>query len=246
MAQSNLPMFYRNPVPLNSEQHSALTISQRPEGFRFAASSRTVLLAASELYDAARQFPIIFTQTADNGILPVALLGLEENENLFVDETGGWNAAYIPAYIRRYPFITTDGTEGRTTVCIDEDFEGFNLEGGLPLFENGEPTEKTKEIQAFLQDYLFQMQQTREFGALLLQDGLLREINVQAALNDGHSYLLNGMLVVDEEKLSQLPDTDIAKLFRTGSLALIHAHLISLRSLNALVERKAKVLAGAE
>ena len=240
MKNHNLPVFYRNPVPLNIETHASLTISPSTNGFRFASSARTILLASIEFFDAAHQFPIIFSSTPDGHILPVALMGLEENENLFVDEKGSWLGQYIPAYIRRYPFITTDGSDGQSIVCIDEDFDGFNLEDGLPLFEDGKPTPKTQEIQAFLQDYLLQIQQTEQFGAMLLQNGLLRQIDAQANMNNGRMYPLNGMLVVDEQKMTQLSDSVIVNLFRTGALALLHAHLFSLRNLNALIERKAK------
>ena len=240
MESQNLPMFYQKPVPLNKETHAEQTISPSPRGFSFAASTQTVLLATVEFFDAGRQFPIIFSATSDKRILPVALLGLEQNENLFVDTEGAWLGQYVPAYIRRYPFITTDTIDGRMTVCIDEAFDGFNQEGGVLLFEDGKPTPKMQEMQAFLQDYFMQIKQTEQFGAILLQNGLLRQIDAQANLNDGQSYALNGMLVVDEQKLTQLPDIDIVKMFRNGQLAMIHAHLLSLRNLGVLIERKAE------
>jgi len=241
MEQQNMPLFYQNPVALNKEAHADMTVSPSPTGYRFAASTRAIMIAAVEFFDAGRQFPIIFSASADGAIFPVALLGLEENENLFVDSEGTWIAQYIPAYLRRYPFITTDGAEGQTTVCFDQSFDGFNLEGGLPLFEDGEPTEKTREIQAFLQDYLVQIRQTREFGAMLLKEGLLKQIDAQANMESGKSYALNGMLVVDEQKLTQLADADLVKLFRNGSLALVYAHLLSLRNFNTLISLKAEL-----
>ena len=240
MEQQNMPLFYQNPVALNKEAHADMTVSPSPEGYRFAASTRAIMIAAVEFFDAGRQFPIIFSASTDGTIFPLALLGLEENENLFVDSEGAWTAPYMPAYIRRYPFITTDGSEGQTTVCFDEAFDGFNLEGGLPLFDGGEPTEKTREIQAFLQDYLVQIQQTRAFGAMLLDAGLLKQIDAQANMADGKSYALNGMLVVDEQKLTQMADVDIVKMFRNGSMALVYAHLLSLRNFNVLLALKAE------
>jgi len=233
-----LPLFYSAPVPLNSEKHADITVAPSPTGFRFAASARNILLASSEFYDAGRSYPIVFSESFDNTLLPVALMGLEEGENLFVGKEGEWLGGYIPAYVRRYPFITTDGTEGQTTVCFDEDFDGFNQEGGIPLFENGEPAAKTLEIQAFLQDYLLQMEQTRQFGAMLLLNGLVKRIDIQANLGDGRTVSMNGLLVVDEEKLAQLSDDEALKLFRSGTLALIHAHLLSLRNIDTLVARK--------
>jgi len=230
---------YSNAVALNSELHSDFTISPSPNGFRFASDLLTVMLVAPEFYDAGRQFPIIFTVMPDESVQPVALLGFEAEENLFVDDDGKWTGRYIPAYIRRYPFITTDESEdGKAIVCFDETFDGFNLEGGIALFEGLEPTPKTVEIQNFLQGYLQQLKQTRAFGAMLLEKGLLREISAQANLEDGRTYGLNGMQVVDEQKLAELSDEEIVQMFKDGSLPLIYAHLLSLRNLQELVERK--------
>lgn len=240
MEKQNLPMFYKNPLPLNKEAHAEMTVSVSPQGFRFAAQTQSVLLASVEFFDAGRQFPIIFTATPDSSILPVALLGLEQGENLFVDAQGAWLGQYIPAYIRRYPFITTDGAEGQMTVYFDEAFDGINQVDGVPLFEKGEPTPKLQEIQSFLQDYYVQLKQTEQFCALLTKFDLLRQIDARATMNDGRNYPLKGMLVVDEQKLTQLPDSDIVKLFRSGQLALIHAHLLSLRNFGVLIDHKAR------
>ncbi|NTW52070.1 MAG: SapC family protein [Chlorobiaceae bacterium] len=232
-------MMYSNAVALNSERHSDFTISPSPKGYHFAADLLTVMIVASEFYDAGRQFPIIFTISPENVVQPVVLLGFEEGENLFVDDEGKWTGRYIPAYLRRYPFITTDESEdGQAIVCFDESFDGFNLEGGIPLFENREPTAKTIEIQGFLQGYLVQLKQTREFGSILLEKDLFREISAQANLVDGRTYGLNGMHVVDEQKLAELSEADVNELFKAGLLPLVYAHLLSLRNLQELVERK--------
>jgi hypothetical protein len=238
MKNHTTPQFYKNPIPLDSESHGDMTVSPSPNGYAFAATAQTVLVTASEFFDASRQYPIIFSATSDNRIVPLALMGLEPGENLFVGKDGTWLGRYIPAYIRRYPFITTDGSNGDMLVCFEETFDGFNLEGGSALFENGTPSATTREIQAFLQNFHAQFQQTEQFGAMLAQAGLLRQIDAQAALADGRVFNLNGMLVVDEQKLTMLPDIDIVKLFRSGNLALIHAHLLSLRNLHGLLERK--------
>lgn len=234
---SSLPQFYQQPVPLDAALHSGLTVGPSPNGYRFAAEAQSIMLASVELFEASREYPVIFTVSADGSVLPLALMGLAEGENLFVDADGSWLGGYLPAYVRRYPFITTDAS-GPMTVCFDEAFDGFNREGGVPLFEQGQQTPKLEEILVFLQDYYQQIQQTRQFGAMLAQAGLLTQINAQANLTDGSSYALNGMLVVDEQKLNQLPDSDIVRLFRNGSLALIHAHLLSLRNLGRLIECK--------
>lgn len=238
-ALRNLPPFYQNPVPLNREAHADITIGASPEGYRYAASSQTALLTAVEFFDAGRQFPVIFAPASDKRILPVALFGLERNENLFVDARGGWLGHYVPAYVRRYPFITTDGAEGQVTVCFDQVYDGLNREEGARLFEKGAPTAKLKEIEAFLQDFMAQIRHTEQFAAMLAEAGLFKPITARALLKDGRSYALEGMLVVDEQKLARLPDGEVVRLFRSGALALIHAHLLSLRNLNLLMDLKA-------
>lgn len=240
MENQTLPTLYRSAVPLNSEIHAELTIGPSPQGFIFAASAQSVLLAGVEFFDAGRHYPIVFSATPDGRVLPQALLGLEAGENLFVDAAGAWTASYILAYIRRYPFITTDEVEGRLTVCFDEQFDGFNREGGQPLFADGQPTARMQEIQALLQDYLQQLSQTEQLGATLAQAGLLRQIDLNANLADGRSLTVNGLLVVDEQKLSQLPDLQIVQLFRSGMLAQITAHLLSLRNIDRLIELKSR------
>ncbi|MDR3580136.1 MAG: SapC family protein [Oryzomonas sp.] len=241
MEPQKMPQYYQKLVPLNKDLHAEMTVSPGPDGFRFTASSQTVLLAHAEFFDAGRHFPIIFIPTPTNSFVPVALLGLEPNENLFVDAEGSWTAQYVPAYIRRYPFITADVDNDRLAICFDETFPGFKQEGGTPLFIDGEASPKLQEIQTFLQDYAVQMKQTEQFGTMLAQSGLLRQMDAQANLSDGRSFPLNGLLVVDEQKLQQLPDADVVGLFRSGLMAVIQAHLMSLRNLNGLIDRKVRL-----
>ena len=233
-------MMYTNPVALNIEAHADLKISPSPNGYGFAANSLTVMLTVSEFFDAARFYPIIFSVSPEGQMVPVVLLGIEENENLFVDEDGRWDAHYIPAYVRRYPFVTSDGAEGQLTVCFDEAYDGFNLNDGISLFEHGEPTERMQEIQSFLHDYYQQMQLTSQFCEVIREKGLLKEISAQVSLKDGRKFGLNGLQVVDEEKLTQLSDLELVSLFRNGMLALIQAHHISLRNFGLLVDRKSE------
>ena len=233
-------MMYTSNVALNRETHASMTLSPSPGGYRFAADSLTSMIAVSEFFDAARCYPIIFSAFGDNQVVPLALLGLEKDENLFVDAAGVWDAPYIPAFIRRYPFITSEDTDGRMTVCFDEAYDGFNLEGGDPMFENGEPSERCRKIQEFLQDFHLRMEQNKVFCSRLQELELLQEIAAHASLEDGREFDLNGMLVVNEMKFDELPDDEVLRLFRSGEIAFIHAHLLSLRNLGALAARKSR------
>ena len=106
----------------------------------FAGETNSVILAGVEFSEAAKEYPIVFTQAGDK-VVPVAMLGLRNEENLFVDDKGGWDGRYIPSFVRRYPFVLAEtGETGQQAVCIDDAYEGFNDDEGEPLFAGEETT----------------------------------------------------------------------------------------------------------
>ncbi len=234
-----LPLFYQKPVALNSEIHKTATIAPSPGKLAFAAGAHSVILAGVEFAEACREFPIIFT-SADNGrIIPVALLGITANENLFVNEAGEWRGNYIPAYIRRYPFINTEDDNQKLVVCVDEAYDGFNVPGGQPLFENNEPSPYLKNAMALLEDYYGQMKSTEAFGQQLNKLGLFKPLDANINHNDGRTCNLAGLVFVDKQKLEQLKKNAVDAMFRSGGLALVYAHLLSLGNLTRLMAMKA-------
>ena len=232
-------MFYKKPVPLNSETHATMTISQSPRGFEFAASAHSVMLAGLEFAEACRFFPILFATSDSGSALPVALMGLQFGENLFVGSSGEWQAGYLPAYIRRYPFINTEGDDAAILVCIDEEFDGLNREGGEPLFEGKAPGPYLQKSMEFLNEYLIQMKATDVFSRQLQDMGLLKPMSATIQLVDNRKFNLTDFLIVDEQKLAEIDVESMEKLFRSGGLALVYAHILSLRSLQSLLDRKA-------
>jgi len=233
-----LPLFYQKPVALNSEIHKEATIAPSPGKLSFAAKTHSVILAGIEFAEACREFPIIFSALDNGQIVPLALLGLAANENLFVNEAGEWRGNYVPAYIRRYPFINTEGDNQQLVVCVDEAYDGFNAEGGQPLFENNEPTPYLKQAMALLEDFYGQMKNTEAFAQHLSQLDLLKPMDANVNLSDGRSFNLTGLLVVDEQKLRQLDKDAVDALFRSNGLALVYAHLLSLSNLSRLMAMK--------
>jgi SapC len=238
MEQQELPQFYQNPVPLNSVLHSDTTVGPGSRGLAFAANSHSVLLAGVEFTEACHEFPIIFTTVENGTAVPVALLGVAANENLFINEDGAWLGSYIPAYIRRYPFVNTDDGNQQLVVCIDESCDGYNEEGGERLFESGEPTPYLQRALALVEDYYVQMKNTEQFCSQLQLLDLLKPMDATFTLTDGRVFNLCGLLVVDEEKLQQLDNGPLCDLFRSGGLMLIYAHLLSLKNLQKLLDRK--------
>ncbi len=237
---ASLPLLYKEPVALNANTHRNLTVAPSPTGYTFAAKAQSVILAAVEFAEACRDYPIIFSPAADGTITPVALLGLQAEENLYVDTSGRWKTSYIPAYIRRYPFILADTGTEELPVCIDQAFDGLNLEGGQRLFtDQGEPTDYCRQIQAFTSEFQNQPRFTTAFSAKLQELELLRPLDANIQLNDGATFQLQGLLIVDENRLARLGDTAVLELFRKDYLGLIYAHLASIKNLSRLIDMKA-------
>ena len=139
--QTSLPLFYEQPRPLAAGVHDNLSLASNT-GFGYAAKTNAVPLVATELPTACRHFPIVFTDGEQP--TPVAVLGVRGQENLFVDAQGQWRpGTYIPAYVRRYPFIFMENEDrSQYTLCVDEKAAAVVEGRDNPFFdEAGEPTE---------------------------------------------------------------------------------------------------------
>jgi hypothetical protein len=223
-------MFYEKLSTLDSKAHAGLRL-KTDAGFQFAAKTNSVPIVGIEFVDTARDYPIVFVKGTDNEFLPVALLGLRENENLLVGQDGHWEGRYIPAFIRRYPFVPAEVKAGELVVCLDEAASALNKEEGEWLFESDKPTAFLQAQIQLLQDYQTQAVRTAEFSKHLKENNLLVESNAEAKTADGASFRLNGLYVVDEKRLQVLDKDKVHGLFISGELGLVYAHLLSLGNL---------------
>jgi hypothetical protein len=236
---------YRDPRPLDPAVHRGKKIRVVTD-WSIARDMHAVFLAATEFPDAALAFPIIFVYTGERlpdgkpMIAPVALLGLSVNENLYVDGPH-WSAGYMPAFIRRYPFLTAGAQAGEAPVVfVDVSWDGFNDTEGEPLFyADGKPAPTLQRSLEFLRHFDAEQQRTRAFCARVLELDLLKEVAADATLPGGENLKVQGIFSVDEVKLNALPDAVVLELHRSGMLMLLQVHLVSLRHLSDLVERKA-------
>jgi hypothetical protein len=197
-----------------------------------------VPLVAAEVNVAAQTYPVVFVGEAD--VVPVVLLGVRDGENLFVDKDGKWDAKYVPAFVRRYPFVFSSTDEGKTfTLCLDEDFAGVNTEGkGERLFDkDGERTQYLKNVLNFLQVYQAQFQRTQVLCKKLADLDLFEPMQAQVRLNSGQTLTLGGFKVVNRNKLKALPAETLGELAKADELEVIYAHLASLRNFGPMVER---------
>ena len=234
-------LFYDKPVSLNKEAHKDLKIKTGASDFSFATKTNSVILAGVEFTEAAKEYPIVFAQAGEN-MVPVVLLGLRNEENLFVNDKGEWDARYVPAFIRRYPFVLADTAEpGQRMVCIDESFSGFNKDEGEALFESGEPSAVLKQAMDFLEEYQRQYIRTEVFIKRMRDNDLLMELNAKVDMADGQQFALTGLFAVDEKKLLQLSDEKALEFFKSGELAWVYCHLMSLGNMSGMVDRIAKV-----
>ena len=233
-------VYYEKPVLLDREKHRNRKV--RPSsGFAFASKANSLYLAGVEFNEACKEYAIVFTRIAGGKTVPVAMLGLRGGENLFVDSQARWDASYVPAFVRRYPFVLADLPErADMAVCVDEAFDGLNDSEGEPLFDaGGQNTQFLQHALDFLNLYQAEYLRTEAFCQRLEQAGLLMEMNAKADLVDGRSFTINGLLVIDEKKLLALPDATALSLLRSGELHLISMHLMSLSNMRKLVDRMA-------
>jgi len=238
-------IFYEHPVPLNRADHKDLRMKNVAH-VKFAMNTHSVPLTGAEFGLAARDLLIVFAGTDAASAGPIALLGLRENENLYVDEAGQWEKnAYIPAFVRRYPFVLAEkpaAQEGNDfTVFLDDRFEGFNTAEGQRLFnEDGTDTELLTNAVGFLGEFQQNIERTRWFMQQLVKHDLLEPRNVQLHKGEAESsrgITLNGLFMISEEKLRALDEKVTHELLHEGVLGWAYAHLLSLANIDRLAQR---------
>ncbi|MCD2172299.1 SapC family protein [Rhizobium sp. C4] len=244
--QSNLPLFYSRPVVLRFEEHRKKALKPAV-GFGFSATANAVPLLTAEFAHAARHYPIVFNDTAHVNAL--AVLGLKEGQNLFTATDGFWRAGtYVPAYLRRYPFIATHvADEGAQLLAIDSASDRFIDLGASddaePLFDDqGGPSPMTAKAMAFCHAFHRDHLCDQGFGAALQDQGLLVEHHAEMQFSDNSRYMLNGFRIVDAEKFRAISDRDLLlNWHQRGWLAAINLHLASMHNWEALLFLNAEI-----
>lgn len=234
---ANLPLFYRKPTALNPQAHGGLSL-KRQVAYRYAARSNAIPLTTDEFSLCQRDYPIVFT--TDDVPMPVAIVGLQDDLNLFIEANGTWRkGTYIPDYIRRYPFIFAENPGSKDlTLYIDEGSELVETSQANPFFRNGQPTEITKTALNTCLAYHRNYEATREFGRVLRQAELLVARDPELRPNPRRpreTVLLRGFRIIDEAKFNQLPAETFLDWRQKGWIALIYAHLLSLGSCDRLI-----------
>ena len=238
-APSNaLPIFYNDLMPLNSQEHGDYRI-RASDSAPFLAHQHAVPLTIDEFITAQRFVPIIFS--AGNDPVPLALMGLNEGVNTFLDDEGKLRGpAYVPAYVRRYPWMLArlrpDSEE--LSLCFDPTSQHIGVfDEGEALIADGQPTETTTSILKFCEEFEQAAARTGQFvGELktmdLLMDG---EVSIQVP-DQEQPFIYRGFQMVNEEKLRDMRGDQLRKITQNGMLPLIHAHLFSLQLMREIFQ----------
>jgi hypothetical protein len=227
-----LPLFYGDLEPLSSATHTSYK-SLSSDKAPFLVNGHAIPITIDEFISVQRYCPIVFS--VGETPVPLALMGLNEGVNVFVDDEGKLlnRETYVPAYVRRYPFmlarLAPDAQE--LSLCFDPT-SGLvgDLEDGAPLFEGDKPTEATNNILKFCEEFEMSAQRTVQFVAELQKAELLMdgEVSIQGQGSD-QPAVYRGFMMVNEEKLRDLRGDELRKMNQNGMLALIFAHLYSMQ-----------------
>lgn len=244
MTELTAPPGYGKLVLLDRVQHARLGL-RKERSLRWCASLNSVYLHAAELSKAALDYPVGFVRGGpEEGYFPVAVLGLRERENLFVDGQGRWQPnAYVPAYVRRHPFCvayvrTPDNGAARQIICVQEDQLAAN---GEALFDaKGEPTASWAPWRQLIDAVEGAQAQTRDFMQRLAALDLLVPFDAVAVPKGGSQLRLNGLYRIDEQKLNALDPSALRPLLERGELRVVYAHLLSLERFATLLDLTAQ------
>lgn len=235
-------MIYERAVPISSEAHRDWSV-KTGNNFTFAKEINSVPLLAAEFVIAALEHTIVFAGEGD-AVFPSVILGMQGNSNSHVNEDGTWNGHYVPAFLRRYPFVFSKSEDGETfTLCIDEEFEGFNNEGkGERLFDaEGNRTQYLETMLKFIQEYQAQFARTQAFAQKLNKLELLEPAQAQFQLA-GKQSSVAGFQTINRAKLKDLAPKKLKELAGTDELELCYLHLQSLNNLTPMARRLSQTM----
>ena len=232
---------YEKVIPVSSELHRDVSV-KATEKFGFARDLNSVPLLAAEFASAVQNHPIVFAGEGD-ATFPAVLLGLEDGANQAVDADGNWTEGYVPAFLRRYPFVFSQNDEN-FTLCIDETYPGINQEGrGERLFDaDGERTQYLQNILAFVSQFQGQFERTRLFCKRLSDLNLLEPAQARYTAADGRSGRLSGFMTINRDRLKAIPETALKEMFATDELELCFIHIHSLQNVSRLGTKTATAL----
>ena len=231
-------IFHKRIEALDPKQHGDLALASQVS-YGFARETNWLPLNAAEFGSAARHYPILFREDAQAS--PIAVVGVHAHQNLFVEDGDGWaEGCYVPAFVRRYPFLLARHESGARTLCADVASDLLHAGEGRPLYDDGKPTELLQSVTRFCSAFATEQERTHRFCAALVEHHLLVERTVQLTLPDGHVVAMRGFRVIDEARVRELPEATLAEWGRRWWLACAVAQGISMGNFGRLYYRSSR------
>lgn len=228
-------------VLLNNVDHHDLRVIARG-GRAFGDSVNQVLIYPTEFEAAAREFPILLRPDAEGRLRPVAVLGLERDDNLFLGPDGAWQSAYIPAVLEAQPFaIAAAQAAGELQILVDPDHPRLSRTTGAPLFlEHGGQASALEAVLATLRSIYVGNGLLDPLVEALSGVGLLRPFDIQLRAGPDRAYAISDAQTIDRERLAALGGAKLEALHRAGFLHSAFMLSASLGNMQRLVDRMAQ------
>ncbi len=239
---------FERPELLNRTQHGDLGLDAAAKPYGFCAAIRAVPLTISEIPEASKFYPVVFMSQEEP--LPLAILGLNSDLNLFVDDEGKWEStAYVPGYLRRYPFALAGETGGgdRLALVVDAAYEGISKNSERKLFTNGEMSEFVKQAMEFTRTYESDRRLTDQIMKSLKKYDLVQPQTAQyTPVGDASAMPFAQYFGIDEQRIQGLSDEHYLELRRINVLPILYSHIISLGNWRNLISRRMRRLGVSE
>lgn len=235
-----LPLFYKSIELLDSNKHAQLGLSARQDVYSFAATSNIIPVVVNEITFVIAHYPLVFVME-EGATVPalVALVGNGDGNNQFVSATGAWrDQTYIPAWVRRYPFILVNqnAESPNAALAFDPSSELLSDQHPVKLLQEGQATEALNGVLAFQRNMAASLEATAAMSKALLEAGVLEPASLTFKAPDATSESKNvtGFMVVNEEKLRAIQGAALGKLHQANALGLAYAQLFSMKNLHNL------------
>ena len=224
---------------LDNVAHADLRL-RRDAGPAFGDAAGQVPVFLPELSQIQREYPVLFARDKDGVLVPVAILGLEPDELLFT-ANGQWDARYVPAMLRKGPFLLgpSDGNDPLLHIALDHPKVTRESEASDPIFlPHGGHAPALEDALDALRMIHAGMEATRAMASALDEAGLIQPLALNVQVSDSKAVKFDNFLAILPEAIDALPADTLGRLSEAGFLqpAILIAH--SLGNLNDLVRRK--------
>lgn len=228
-----------NSVRLDNVAHAGLRII-RAHGAAYGDGVNQIALFLPEYEEAQRDYPILFLRQEDGTLQAVAILGLDRDENLFLEGDGRWSAGYVPAMVRRGPFLI-GFAQGEPVINVDLAHPRVAAADGPgdPVFlpQGGQAPALERALDALRAIHVGH-DAAGPATALFDELALVEPVSLDVQVSERDSYSFNDYLAITHEKIAGLDGAALAKLNQAGLLMPAVFAAASLANINRLIARK--------